>query len=94
VIVSIVSMLQAGQSGLRIPAGLRDFSLFEKIQTCTGNQPSMQWPSGAKRPDNEADHSYPSGDEVNSECSYTRTPHSCRVKDNITFTLEIFQYIY
>jgi hypothetical protein len=57
-------------TGVRFPAGPRDFSLLHSIQIRTGSHlpyspaGSVADPPGEQRQGHEADHSPPSGDEV------------------------------
>jgi hypothetical protein len=39
--VSIVTGLRAGRSGVRIPAGARDFSVYQNAQTSSGDPPAF-----------------------------------------------------
>jgi hypothetical protein len=65
--------LQAGWSGVRVPAGAGNFSLHHRVQTGSGAHPASytrvtrgSFPGG-KAAGGEADHSPPSSAEVN-EC--------------------------
>jgi len=57
--------LQAGQSGVRIPAQARDFSLLQNVQTGYGPHPAsyLMFP-GINWSEREADHSPQSNAEV------------------------------
>jgi hypothetical protein len=56
--VDTATWLGAGRSGVRIPAGARDFSLLQNIRTVYQAHPAS-WGSfpGIKRPGREANHS-------------------------------------
>jgi hypothetical protein len=87
-------------SRVRFPAGAGNFSLNHRVQTGSGTHPASYLMGtggvlylGVKRPEREADHSPPSGAEVNNAWSYTSTPpmrlHGVVIKlrDNFTFNL-------
>jgi hypothetical protein len=72
--------LRAGWSGVRVPAGARNFSFHHRVQTGSGAHPAYyamdtrgSFP-GVKLPGREAAHSPPSSAEVKSAWSYTFTP--------------------
>jgi hypothetical protein len=73
--VGIVTRLRAGRSGVRIPTGIRDFSVFVNIQTRPGSHPVdivvIAWRKAAVR---EVKHSNPSGTKAQNEWSFTSTP--------------------
>jgi hypothetical protein len=95
--------LRAAWSGVRVPAGARNFSLQHHVQTGFGAHPAsspIQWVPGAlslgvKWPGREADHSPPSSAEVK-ECVeiYLHSPNrpsgrgtQLKHRDNFTFIL-------
>ena len=69
---------------VRLPAGLRDFSLPQNVYTDSGFHPaSYSVPKvlslGAKRVGREADHSPPYSAEFKTEWSYTSAPPICLI---------------
>jgi hypothetical protein len=72
--------LQAGRSGIQVPAGAGNFSLHHRAQNGSGTHPApIQWvpesPSlGVKRPGREADRSPSISAEINNAWRYTSTP--------------------
>jgi hypothetical protein len=91
-----VFRLRAGSSRFRIPAGERDFSLLQSIQTDSGTHPAScsmgnrALSPGVKRPGREANHSLPSSAEVKTECGHIFIPHICfhgLYRSNFTFYL-------
>jgi hypothetical protein len=90
--IRIVTRLQAGRFGVRIPAGAMYF--FSKIsRPALGPTLSpIQWVPeavfpGVKRLGREVDHSPPPGDELKNELSYTSTSPTCLhgvQRDNIS----------
>ena len=89
---SIVTKLQAGPTGVRLPAGVRDFSCLRRVQTPLGpTQPPVDWApvafsSGLKRLGCDCDHSPSSSAEVMNEGICI---HSCNLhgvyRDNCAF---------
>jgi hypothetical protein len=75
--VSIVTVLQAGRSFVRIPAGERGFYLLQNIQTGSGAYTAFcsavtgSFSPGVKRPRREVNHSPPYSVQVKNEWSYT-----------------------
>ena len=68
-----VTRLRAGGFGVRIPAGVRDFSLLQIVQTGSGPHPASCSVStgvhspGIKRRGRDVDQSRPSSAEVKNE---------------------------
>jgi len=72
-----MTKLQAGLSGVRIPASPRNCSFPQKVYTCF--MPDQAFSSvgafqGVNRQECEVDHSPPYSAEVVNEWSYTSTP--------------------
>jgi hypothetical protein len=72
--------LRTGWSGIRVPAGARNFSLRHRVQNGSGAHP-VSYPMGTrcsflgiKRPRHEVDHSPTSSAEVMNAWSYISTP--------------------
>jgi hypothetical protein len=91
--MNLVTRLQAGWSRFQIPAGTRDFSLLQNIQTNSGpTQPPIQWALrafalGAKQPRHEPEHSHLSAKVKNEWCcsSMPSTSLNGVHRDNFTF---------
>ena len=66
--------LWGGQSGVRIPVGPGDFSLFQKVQTGSGFYIQRIFSQGIKRPGRKDNHSPPFSAEVKNKRNYTSTP--------------------
>jgi hypothetical protein len=92
--------LQAGSSGVRVPAGAGNFSLHHRVQTGSGaNLASYPMGTrgsslGVKRPRGEANHSSPCSAEVMNTWSCNSTLQyafmawcSLKAQENFTFTL-------
>jgi hypothetical protein len=94
--VSIVTgfWLDERDSGVRFSAGVGNFSLLHRVQTCSGAPPNLlsNGHQGLKRPGCEAGHSTRSSAEVKNALHYTSTPQYvsmawCLVKHRDNFTL-------
>jgi hypothetical protein len=82
------------------PAGVKNFYLFQSVQTCSLAHPSSSSANksgsflGVKRPGREVDHSPLSSDEAKNEWSYISTPPiylNGVNRDSFTFTLSTNQ---
>lgn len=74
--MGMVTRLQAGRSGLRLPVVAGDFSVLPNVQTGTGpTHPPIWWvqefPPGIKRRVREVDHSPSSSGEDKNAWRYT-----------------------
>ena len=87
----IIFMLLTGRSGVRFPAGARDFFSSPYPSGLTLGPPSLlfiQWVSGLKRPGREVDNSPQFSTEVENEWIYPSAPPICLYgadRDNYTF---------
>ena len=78
-----VTRLWAGQSGVLIPAGARDFCVLQNAQTGCGSQTASHSTgtggsfAEVKRPQREGNHSPPSSAEVENEWSRTSALPLC-----------------
>jgi hypothetical protein len=85
-VVGIVNMLRAGQSGVQLPAELRDIFLFKNIQTCSYSR--SRWVhSGVWWLGHKINHLPPSSADITSEQSSNCTLPVCFHGDDrdITF---------
>jgi len=99
--VGVVTRLQAGRSGIRIPVGAGDFSVSQNLQTGSGSHPALYLMgagvlSGGQN--GPFEHSFASRIEVKNEWSYNLTPlicHNSVERDDFIYTcIYIYIYIY
>ena len=72
--VDVVIGLGAGRTGVRIPAGVRDFSRTIQIDPGLSHRAPEFFAGGVKRPGRDLDHSPSSSAKVRSEWSCTSFP--------------------
>jgi len=103
-ILSIVTGLWAGKSGVQFLGGSNNCSFLYVAQTCSGAHPAFCSLGtgvlfvGINQPWHEAYHSPPSSSKVKNEWSYTGNSPVCIYgihRDNFTFRIRILkQFIY